>query len=53
MRDSDNAETIYPMYDMVDVHVKAADENYASAFKKYDAVNIDRKREDIYLPQLM
>lgn len=45
-------EIVYPMYDMIDVHVKSAYQNQASSLKTYDAVNVDRKREDVYLPQL-
>lgn len=40
---------VYPMYDMVDVHVKAADETTRSALKSFDA-GVTKKREDIYLP---
>lgn len=42
---------IYPMYDIVDVHIKSADKSINSNLKKFDA-NVTGKREDIYLPQL-
>lgn len=42
---------IYPMYDMVDVHVKSAYKNSKSNLKSFDA-KVTSKREDIYLPQL-
>lgn len=45
------ADIVYPMYDMIDVHVKAADKNGKSALKSFDA-DVTKKREDIYLPQL-
>ena len=44
-------DIVYPMYDMIDVHVKAADKNGNSALKSFDA-SVTKKREDIYLPQL-
>ena len=44
-------DIVYPMYDMIDVHVKAADKNGKSALKSFDA-DVTKKREDIYLPQL-
>lgn len=42
-------DIVYPMYDMIDVHVKAADINGKSALKSFDA-DVTKKREDIYLP---
>ena len=42
-------DIVYPMYDMIDVHVKAADKNGKSALKSFDA-DVTKKREDIYLP---
>ena len=45
------ADIVYPMYDMIDVHVKAADKNGKSTLKSFDA-DVTKKREDIYLPQL-
>lgn len=42
---------VYPMYDIIDVHVKAADKTGGSALKSFDA-GVTKKREDIYLPQL-
>lgn len=44
-------DVVYPMYDMVDVHVKAADRTGESRLKSFDAA-VTKKREDIYLPQL-
>jgi len=46
-----SGEVLYPMYDMVDVHVKGADECGPSMLKSFDAKKT-RRREDIYLPQL-
>lgn len=44
---------IRPMYDMIDVHVKSAWQcEGKSNLKSFDAENVDRRREDIYLPQL-
>lgn len=45
------ADTTYPMYDMVDVHVKSANETEASRLRPFDAA-VTGRREDIYLPQL-
>ena len=45
-------DIVYPMYDIIDVHVKAADKNGKSALKSFDA-DVTNKREDIYLPQLI
>lgn len=45
------SDPVFPMYDMVDVHVKSANECNSSSLKRFDAA-VTRKREDIYLPQL-
>jgi hypothetical protein len=42
---------IYPMYDIIDIHIKSADKSINSNLKKFDA-DITGKRDDIYLPQL-
>lgn len=42
---------VLPMYDMVDVHVKSANQNSPGALRRFDAAKT-LKREDIYLPQL-
>lgn len=46
-----NNNLIYPMYDIIDVHIKCAYKSINSNLKKFDA-DITGKREDIYLPQL-
>jgi hypothetical protein len=40
--------TIYPMYDMMDIHVKCAYKTVNNNLKCFDA-DITGKREDIYL----
>ena len=48
----DGAGVVYPMYDMIDVHVKSAEKCGASSLKSFDSVGVTGRREDIYLPQL-
>ena len=43
--------TIYPMYDMIDVHVKSAERVSPCNLARFDAP-VTLKREDVYLPQL-
>jgi hypothetical protein len=49
--DISSSETIYPMYDVMDVHIKSANKCSNSNLKSLDSV-VTNKREDIYLPQL-